>query len=58
MQVVCRSHLRCRRLKSPAKKAEVRRLGRRLRRAVIAVPRLVDLEGALYILIIVIKGAF
>ena len=55
---MCKSHLGCRRLKSPAKKAEVRRLGRRPRRAVIAVPRLVDLGGALYALIIVIKGAF
>ena len=55
---MCRSYLGCKRLKSPAKKAEVRRLGGRPRRAVIAVPGLVDPGGALYALIIVIKGAF
>ena len=42
----------------PTKKVEVRRLSGRLRSAFIAAPRLVDLRGALYALIIVIRGAF
>jgi len=42
----------------PARKVEVRRLGRSLRSAFIAAPKSVDLRGALYALIIVTRGAF
>ena len=42
----------------PTRKVEVRRLSRRLRSAFIAAPKSVDLKGALYALIIVIRGAF
>jgi hypothetical protein len=55
---VCRFYLRCKRLKSLAKKAKVRKLSKRPKRAVIVAPRLVNLRRALYVLIIVIKGAF
>jgi hypothetical protein len=55
---VCKSYLGYKRLKFLAKKAKVRRLSKRPRRAVITAPRLVDLKGVLYTLIIVIKGAF
>jgi hypothetical protein len=58
VQVVYKSHLRYKRLKSLAKKAKVRRLSKRPRRAVITAPRLVNPGGVLYTLIIVIKGAF
>ena len=40
------------------RKVKVRRLSRSPRSAFIAAPRLVDLRGALYALIIVIGGAF
>jgi hypothetical protein len=55
---VYKSYLGYRRLKSLAKKAKVKKLSKKPRRAVITAPRLVNLRGALYILIIVIKGAF
>ena len=42
----------------PARKVEVRRLSGSLRSAFIVAPRLVDLEGALYALIIVTGGVF
>ena len=41
-----------------AKKVKVRRLSGRLRSAFIVALRSVDLEGALYALIIVIRSAF
>ena len=40
------------------RKVKVRRLSRSFRSAFIAAPRLVDLGGALYALIIVTRGAF
>ena len=42
----------------PIRKVEVRRLSRSLRKVFIAALGLVKLGGALYALIIVIKGAF
>ena len=41
-----------------ARKVKVRRLSRSPRSAFIVALRLVDLRGVLYILIIVIRGAF
>ena len=58
VQVVYKFYFKCKRLKSLAKKAEVKRLSRRPKKAIIAVSKLVNLKEALYILIIVIKGAF
>jgi hypothetical protein len=45
-------------LKLPTKKVKVKRLSKSLRSTFIIAPRLVDLGGALYTLIIVISGAF
>ena len=42
----------------PAKKVEVRRLSGRLKSAFIAASRSVNPKGALYALIIIIRGAF
>ena len=42
----------------PIRKVKVKRLSKSFRSVFIVAPRLVDLGGALYTLIIVIKGVF